>query len=99
MRKSLFAAPAARTARVLALLVLAAPLRSQSADDIVAKYVQRIGGSQHVQAIQTLRRTGKFIGGGGFEARVSNENKRPNKVREEFIFGGMTGVNAWDGKS
>jgi len=84
----------------LALLLLAAPLQSQqTAEDIIAKYQQRVGGQERIQAIQTLRRTGRFYGGGGFEATVFYENKRPNQVREEFSFGGMTGVNAYDGKA
>ncbi len=82
-----------------ALLLLAGPLQAQTADEIVSRYLQRVGGAERVQAIQTLRRTGKFYGGGGFEARVRSENKRPNLVRLEFSFGGMTGVNAYDGKS
>src|SRR5260370_8236008 len=52
-----------------------------------------------IQAVKTLRRTGKFTGGGGFEAVVLQENKRPNKVREEFSLQGLTGVNAYDGKA
>ena len=50
-------------------------------------------------AIETLRRTGKFTGGGGFEAVVVQENKRPNSVREEFSLQGMTGINAYDGST
>ena len=83
---------------LIALLCIAAPARSQNVDDIVAKYAQKIGGMNRVEAIQSVRRSGKFYGGGGFEAQVKNENKRPNKVREEFAFGGMVGVNAWDDK-
>ena len=82
---------------ILSVLTLATPLRAQSIDDIIARYQQRIGGAQKIAAIQSVRRTGKFMGGGGFEANVKNENKRPNKVREEFAFGGMVGVNAYDG--
>ena len=78
----------------VALLVFATPGRAQTVDEIVAKYQQRIGGAERIQAIQSLRRTGKFYGGGGFEANVKNESKRPNKIREEFAFGGMVGVNA-----
>jgi hypothetical protein len=52
-----------------------------------------------MEAQKTLRRTGKFVGGGGFQAVVVQENKRPDKVREEFSIQGMTGVNAYDGKS
>ncbi len=84
----------------LALLLLASPLRSQqTVDEIITKYTQRSGGLERIQAVQTLRRTGTFYGGGGFEAKVRYENKRPGMVREEFSFGGMTGVNAYDGKS
>src|SRR5689334_21649975 len=68
-----------------------------SADDIIARYVQRIGGMDKIQAVTTLRRTGKFIGAGGREAVVVRESKRPGMVREEFSLQGMTGINAYDG--
>ena len=83
----------------LLLALIAAPLRSQTVDEIITRYQRRIGGAERIQAIQSLRRTGKFYGGGGFEAQVKNENKRPNKVREEFAFGGMVGVTAYDGRT
>src|SRR5205814_8671469 len=92
MRSSLFSC--------IALLFATATLRAQqTADEIIAKYAQRIRGLERVHAIQCLRRTGKYYGGGGFEARVKNENKRPNRDREEFVFGGMTGVTAYDGRA
>ena len=81
-----------------ALVLGAAPLQSQTADDIIAKYVARVGGLERIQATRSIRRTGKFIGGGGFEAIVVQENRRPNLVREEFALQGMTAINAWDGK-
>ena len=80
----------------LAGLALAASLSAQTADDIIAKYLKTVGGMDKIQAVQTLRRAGTFNGGGGFEAAVLQENKRPNKVREEFSLQGMTGVNAYD---
>src|SRR5438128_2490081 len=70
-----------------------------TADEIVSRYIQRVGGVQRIQAVQSLRRSGKFIGGGGFEAEVMQENKRPGMVRQEFIIQGMSGINAYDGKS
>jgi hypothetical protein len=79
------------------ILLLAPPLFAQTADEIVAKYLKTIGGMNKIEAVQTLRRTGKFVGGGGFQATVVNENKRPDKVREDFTIQGMTGVTAWDG--
>ena len=83
---------------VTALSFAAVPLRSQTADDIIARYIARVGGLEKLQSISTMRRTGKFIGGGGFEAVVVQENRRPNHVREEFTLQGMTGITAWDGK-
>ncbi|HYT83073.1 MAG TPA: hypothetical protein VEK86_06460 [Gemmatimonadales bacterium] len=79
------------------LALFAAPLLAQTADQYIAKYVKTVGGMDKIQAVQTLRRTGKFTGGGGFEAAIVQENKRPNKVREEFSLQGLTGVNAYDG--
>ena len=83
--------------KVTALALCAAPLSGQSADSLIAKYIQASGGMARIQALQTLRRTGKYTGGGGFEAVVVQENKRPNSVREEFSIQGMTGINAYDG--
>jgi len=82
-----------------ALALLAPPLAAQTADDIIARYIKTLGGMENIQAAKSLRRTGKFIGGGGFEAKVVQENKRPNLVREEFSLQGMTAINAYDGKS
>ena len=88
--------------RVILLLAtlafFAAPAAAQSVDEIVAHYLKTIGGIEKIQAVNTLRRSGKFTGGGGFEAVLVQENKRTNMVREEFSLQGMTGVNAYDGK-
>jgi hypothetical protein len=82
----------------LAVLMLsAAPAAAQTADEIVAKFVKTVGGMDKIQAVKSLRRTGRYNGGGGFEAVVVEENKRPNLVRQEFSIQGMTGVTAYDG--
>jgi hypothetical protein len=73
-------------------------LSAQTADEIIAKYVKTIGGIDKINAITSLKKTGKFTGGGGFEAVLGEENKRPNQVRQEFTLQGLTGVNAYDGK-
>ena len=83
--------------RLAGLALFAMPLSAQTADDIVARYIKTIGGMEKIDAATTLRRTGKFIGGGGFEAIVVQENKRPNLVREEFSLQGMTAISAYDG--
>jgi len=73
--------------------------QAQSADEIIAHYIKAVGGMDNITAVKSLRRSGKYIGGGGFEAVIMQENKRDSAVREEFLLQGMTGVNAYDGKS
>lgn len=80
----------------LAASLAAAP--DPTADEIIANYVAKIGGADKLQAVKTLKKTGKFTSGGGFEARVVEENKRENMVRQEFTLQGMTGITAYDGK-
>jgi len=84
---------------IIWLALFAMPVSAQTAEEIVAKYIKSIGGAEKIDAIKTLRRTGKFTGGGGFEAVVIQENKRPEMARQEFTIQGMTGVNAYDGKT
>jgi hypothetical protein len=72
---------------------------AQTADDIVGRYLKAVGGIDKIQSVKSLRRSGKFIGGGGFEAVILQENKRDASVREEFVLQGMTGINAYDGKT
>src|SRR5436853_5781090 len=79
--------------------VFAVPASAQTVDEIVAHYLKTVGGMEKIQAVNTLRRTGKFNGGGGFEATLMQENKRGSSVREEFSLQGMTGINAYDGKT
>jgi hypothetical protein len=87
------------------LLALAGPLlfaahaQAQTADEIVAKFIKTVGGMERIQAVKSLRRTGRYTEGGGFEAGIVEENKRPNLVRQEFQIQGMTGVTAYDGRT
>jgi hypothetical protein len=81
------------------LLFIVISLQAQTAEEIIAKYIKTVGGIEKIHAAKTLRRTGKFIGGGGFEAAILQENKRPHLVREEFSLQGMTGITAYDGKT
>lgn len=89
-----------RVLLMLAALALGAiPASAQTAEEIVAKYVKTVGGPEKIQAVKTLRRAGKFTGGGGFEATILEENKRGNMVRQEFSLQGLTAINAYDGKT
>jgi hypothetical protein len=73
--------------------------QAKTADEVIERYLKTVGGMERVDAVKSLRRTGKYIGSGGFEAIYIQENKRPNLVREDFSLQGMTAVNAWDGKT
>ena len=72
---------------------------AKSADEIIAGYVKTIGGMEKLEAIKTLKKSGRYTSGGGLEAKVVEESKRPEMVRQEFVLQGMIGVTAWDGKT
>ncbi len=82
---------------VIAVCCCATFSLSQTADDLIAKNIQAKGGIEKIKAIKTLRMAGKFEGGGGFTAAVTQENERPDLVRETFTLQGMTAVQAYDG--
>src|SRR5262245_345666 len=84
---------------ILGLALFAMPVSAQTAEEIVAKYIKTIGGAEKIEAIKTLRRSGKYTGGGGFEAVFIQENKRPEMARQEILIQGITGVYAYDGKT
>jgi outer membrane lipoprotein-sorting protein len=71
---------------------------AQTADEIIQKNIDAKGGRDKMKAVQSIRMSGKMTMGGGMEAPVVREMARPNKLRMEFTFQGMTGVQAYDGK-
>jgi hypothetical protein len=74
------------------------PASAQTVDDIVAKNVQAHGGAEKLKSVKSLRTTAKFSQG-SFRADFRQENKRADKVREEFIIQGLAQVQAYDGKT
>jgi outer membrane lipoprotein-sorting protein len=76
-----------------------AAIHAQTADEIIAKNIQARGGKDKLKAVQSERVTGKVVMGQGMEAPFTRELVRPNKMRMEFTIQGMTGVQAYDGKS
>jgi hypothetical protein len=86
---------------VLAFAARALPAQTppKSADEIIAGYIKTIGGMEKLEAIQTLKRSGRYTFGSGLEARYSEDNKRPDMVRQELVLQGMAGVTAYDGKT
>jgi outer membrane lipoprotein-sorting protein len=77
----------------------AASLRADSVDDIIAKNIQAHGGMEKLKALQSIRMSGKMTGPQGMEGQFVFTKKRPNQLRVEFTFQGMTGVQAFDGET
>src|SRR5258708_2387936 len=84
---------------LLAVSCFSVVARTQTADELVSKNIQAKGGIDKIKAIKSVRITEKFDGGGGFTAKASQENSRPNLVRETFALQGMTAVQAYDGST
>jgi len=82
-----------------AILCLGVFGTAQTADELIAKNIQAKGGMEKIKAINTLRMTAKFEGGGGFKATIGEEKKRPDMVRQTFTLQGMTAVQAYDGST
>ena len=85
-------------------LIVAATLAAGSAaaktvDELIAQNVEARGGMDKLKAIQTLRISGKMTMGPGIEAPMTLEMKRPKRMRMEFTFQGMTGIQAYDGEN
>jgi outer membrane lipoprotein-sorting protein len=76
-----------------------AAVQAQTADEIIAKNLTARGGKDKIKAVQSARMTGKMVMGQGMEAPFTMEVARPSKMRMEFTIQGMTGVQAFDGKS
>jgi hypothetical protein len=84
---------------LVAVSCLSVFARTQTAEELVNKNIQAKGGIDKIKAIKSVRMTGKLNGGGGFIAAVTQENVRPDLVRETFSLQGMTAVQAYDGSS
>jgi len=84
---------------LISLALSAGIVSAQTAGELVARYIKAIGGADNISAVKTLRQSGKSFGGGGSEVPIVQENKRPNKVREEYTTQGLTGIMAFDGSA
>jgi outer membrane lipoprotein-sorting protein len=84
---------------LLALTLPAVAVTAQTVDELIAKNVEARGGLDKLKSVKSMRVSGKMTMGPGMEAPVILELKRPNRVRMELTFQGMTGVQAWDGQN
>src|ERR1700751_2958513 len=82
-----------------ALLLMAAPgAFAYTASELAAKNVADKGGSDKVNAIQSLRLSGKLmVNGGALEIAYTVLVKRPESIRYEAQLQGLTQVQAYDG--
>jgi outer membrane lipoprotein-sorting protein len=81
---------------IVGILCSTALATAQTAEELVAKNLQARGGVDKIKAINSLKMTGKAYV--GIEAVVSQENKRPDMIRQDFTVQGMTQIQAYDGK-
>ncbi len=70
----------------------------KTADELVAKHIEALGGRKKLDAVKTMRITGKSsFGKGSIENPTVIEFKRPGKVRIEASHKGATAVQTCDG--
>jgi hypothetical protein len=81
------------------LMVLAAPtVLAYTADELAARNVAAKGGLEKLNAIQSLRLSGKLlVNGGTLELGFVALVKRPGSIRYEALLQGLTQVQAYDG--
>jgi hypothetical protein len=103
LRKSLIALVVLALPVALATAQTAAPAKPASGlpsvDELIAKNIEAHGGIEKIKAVQSIRMTGKMTMGQGMEAPMVIEMKRPKAMRMEFTVQGMTGIQAYDGKT
>jgi outer membrane lipoprotein-sorting protein len=88
-----------RTVLVAAFaLCLPAAGLAQTVDELVARNVAARGGAQAWRAVSALRLTGRMDVGRGMKVPYVLEQKRPDKMRLEFVFDGETAIQCTDGK-
>lgn len=81
---------------LMLLLGFSCKSQAQTVDEIIKKHVEAIGGMDSLNAIKTLKMTGKF-NGGGFEVPSTMTYKRSDKVRMDMTFQGNSMIQAYDG--
>jgi hypothetical protein len=87
-----------RTLTALVLGVLTAlPAAAQTADDVIAKHMAAVGGLAKLQAVKSVRMTGRITLGPGVEAPMVLEIKRPRSLRLDFTVQDMVGSQGYDG--
>jgi outer membrane lipoprotein-sorting protein len=85
---------------LVAGMFVALGLAAQTADELIEKNIQARGGREKLKTVQTIRYTGKMsIPAQGIELPFTQEQSRPSQLRRDFTLQGMTGSQAYDGKT
>lgn len=85
---------------VLAGAFLASPAVAQDLDEVLNNYYEAVGGLESWKALNSMKMTGSMsMAGAGVDVPFVVTTKRPKKIRLEFTFQGMTGVQAYDGET
>lgn len=86
---------------LLAVVLLSAVFSAsaQNAEDVISKHIKAIGGREKLKSINTLKVTGSIDIGGGIQIPFTNYLARPEKMKIEATFQGMTQQIAIDGNS
>ncbi|MEP7127832.1 MAG: hypothetical protein ABI729_03150 [Chitinophagales bacterium] len=72
---------------------------AQNADEIIGKYVKAAGGREKIKAINTMKMTGTVDVGGGIQIPFTNYFARPDRMKIEATFQGMTQQIVVDGNT
>jgi outer membrane lipoprotein-sorting protein len=81
-------------------VLLAPPAAAQDLDEVLSNYYEAVGGIDAWTSVQSMKMTGTVaMAAMGIEAPFTVTAKRPNKVRVEYSFQGMTGTQAFDGET
>lgn len=83
---------------IVCLLLLSGSSHSQSASDIVSKYVQFTGGSDKWKKVKTITSAGTY-NYGGVEFPFQSYSKAPDHYRYIVTFNGKSFEQAYDGKT
>ncbi len=85
---------------LLLFSLMSSPVLSQSADDVINKMIDAMGGRKAMEAINDQTSTGTMeLTQMGLSGSVTNYGKRPNKVRMDIEVMGMVITNAFDGET
>ena len=76
---------------LLGVALLGAPALAQTVDEVIAKNVEARGGLARLEAVQSVRMSGKMTMGPGMEFPMTVELKRPGRIRVEFTVQGIAG--------